>query len=273
MNIAQKAWWWLSGDGASYSSDANTVFTNIGGTLSTPVKNAIATFVDAEVAAGRWSQLDVFQIWGTALGSESQGLKNWKSSTDFHATNPNGHTATAQGYDFAGSGTSGILTGYNPTTGTNWTATNAMIGIYVRTNDSTADQKNLLGIGTGTVGWTQRTVASRLDFMGAVINAVGTAQKTVYANGWEQGLWTAEEEIVAAGPQYTQRIRKNGVDLGLGSGAVPVELNNSFYIGGLNNSTTPYDGVITGFFAGAKFASVSNFYTNYLTLLTSLGIV
>lgn len=263
--------WWIGG-GASYSAEAQAVFTNIGGTLSTSVKNAIATFVDAEVAAGRWTtHLDVFQLYGTALGSEAQGLKNWISSS-FTATNPNGHTAGVTGYDFSGSGTSGVLTNYNPTTGSKWTSTNSLLGVYVNRNDSTADQKILLGFTNSANVWYQRTVANRLDFLGTVMNNVGTAQKTTYASGWEQGLWTGQLEFVAS--NYQARYYKNGTDIGPGTGVpTPTETNTAIVVGGINTTATPFDGVLSAFYAGAGTGfNVAAFYTNFNTLITALGV-
>jgi len=118
MDLIQWNWWLNNGVSGGYSPAAEAVFTNIGGTLSDTVKGHIATFVDAEVLAGRWTNnLDVFQLWGTALGTEAQGLKNWISASH-PATNPKPETATVNGYDMSGSGVGGVLTGYNPTTGT-----------------------------------------------------------------------------------------------------------------------------------------------------------
>lgn len=264
---------WFLDTGESYSTEAQAVFTNIGGTLSTSVKDAIATFVDAEVAAGRWTTyLDVFQLYGTALGSEAQGLKNWISSS-YTATNPNGHTAGVTGYDFSGSGTSGVSTGYNPTTGSKWTSTNAIQGVYVNRNDSTADQKILLGFTNTSNVWYQRTTSNRLDFLGTTMNGAGNAQKTTYASGWEQGLWSSKFEVLV-GPAYLQRIFKNGSDLGLGSSSASVsETNATIFIGGVNSSTSPFDGVISAYYAGAGTGfDVSDFYTNFNTLITTLGV-
>lgn len=262
----------INSDTGGYSSEAQTVFTNIGGTLSTSVKNAIAAFVDAEVAAGRWTTyLDVFQLYGTALGSESQGLKNWISSS-FTATNPNGHTAGVTGYDFSGSGTSGVSTGYNPTTGSKWTATNAIQGVYVNRNDSTGDQNILLGFTNTSNVWYQRTIASRLDFLGPTMNSVPVRQITSYPNGWEQGLWTSRLEF-ESGSSYRQRVYKNGNDLGTLTAGVPSETNATIFIGGVNSSSTPFDGVISAYYAGAGTGfNISGFYTNFLTLITTLGV-
>lgn len=269
MDLAVKQWW--LGGGASYSADAQAVFTNIGGTLTTSVKNAIATFVDAEVAAGRWTtHLDVFQLYGTALGSEAQGLKNWISSS-YTATNPNGHTATVNGYDFSGSGTSGVLTNYNPTTGAKYTATNATQMVYVNRNDSTADQKVLLGY-SGIDGWYQRTVASRLDFLQVVNNNLAAVQVAGYANGYTQGLYEGILEDVGGG-SYRIRFYQNGSSIGVSGSSVPTELNQSMIVGGKNNTSTPFDGVISCYAAGAGTGfSASEFYTNFLTLITALGV-
>lgn len=261
--------WWIAG--ASYSAEAQAVFTNIGGALSTSVKNAIAAFVDAEVAAGRWTtHLDVFQLYGTALGSESQGLKNWISSS-FTATNPNGHTAGVTGYDFSGSGTSGLSTGYNPTTGTKWTSTNAIQGVYVNRNDSTTDQRVLLGFTSTANVWFQRTVANRLDFIGTTMNNAPTRQITSYPSGWEQGLWTSRIELDTG--NYKQRVFKNGTDLGAGSTNVTSETNATILLGGINTSANQYDGVISAYYAGAGTGfDVAAFYTNFNTLITALGV-
>lgn len=264
---------WRIGSGTSYSADAQAVFTNIGGTLSTSVKNAIATFVDAEVAAGRWTNyLDVFQLWGTALGSEAQGLKNWISSS-FNATNTNGVTATVNGYDFLGSpATQEMTTGYNPTNGTKWTALNAIQGVYVNRNDTTTDQLVILR-SSGANYWYQRTASSRLDFINGSMNGAQTRQIVTYASGWEQGLWTSKQ-VLNTGPNfYGQQIYKNGTDLGTaGAGTTTVETNTEILIGGPTGGLQ-FNGVLSGYYAGAGTGfDVSAFYTNYLTLITALGI-
>lgn len=267
----KKLWSFINSGGAGYSSAAQSVFTNIGGSLSGAVKTAIAAFVDAEVAAGRWTNnLDVFQLYGTALGSEAQGLKNWISSS-FTATNPNGHTATVNGYDFAGSGTSGVLTNYNPTTGTLYTASNAMQGVYLNRNDSSTDQKVILGY-SGIDGWYQRTVASRLDFNNVVTNNLGAVQVAGYASGYTQGLYVGAVEV-EINPNYRMRIYKDGTSVGLGSASIPTELNQSMMIGGRGAGGAPFDGVLSCYFAGAGASfSQSQFFTNFSTLITALGV-
>lgn len=263
--------WWLDGVGASYSADAEAVFTNIGGTLSTSVKDAIAIFVDAEVAAGRWTtHLDVFQLYGTALGSEAQGLKNWISSS-YAATNPKPETATVNGYDMSGSGTGGVLTGYNPTTGAKWTSTNAIQGIYVNRNDSTTDQRHLMGYGGSTTAWWQRTVASRLDFSPPGMNSLPAVQVAGYANGYTQGLYTCKEEFSAT--NYRQLAYRNDTLVGTGAVGPPTEINSEIRVGGRGDTATPFDGVLSCYFAGAGNGfDVSAFYSNFLTLITSLGV-
>ena len=261
--------WWIGG--ASYSAAAQTVFTNIGGTLSPSVKNAIATFVDAEVAAGRWSNLDVFQLYGTALGSEAQGLKNWVSSS-FAATNPNGLTASVNGYTFAAS-SSGILTNYNGTTGTNWTSTNAFMGAYVNSNGSTTDQRLLIGNSASTAVWYQRTVASRLDFINSAgFNGLATIQLAGYANGFTQGLYC--EKQIGSGASTAAELYKDGSLVATSSTTSPVESNVSYYIGGQSGGGgAPWVGVLSAFVAGSGSGfSVPQFSSNFLTLITTLGV-
>lgn len=257
-----------------YSPAALDVFTNIGGSLSDPVKDAIAAFVDAEVLGGRWTNhLDVFQLWGTALGSEAQGLRNWIQD-DFHATNPKPETATINGYDMSGSGVGGIITGYNPTNGAKWTATNAMHGIYVNRRDSTGDQRTIMGNGSGAAStlWTQRTVASRLDFNNVGMNNVGTLQISGYPNGFNQGLYTSVLEFSVS--NYRQRVYENGVSIGTpGAPAASTELNFTIRVGGRGDSSNPWDGVLSVYFAGAGNGfNVADFYTNLNTLLIALGV-
>lgn len=264
--------WWIGG--ASYSAAAQSVFTNIGGTLSASVKNAIATFVDAEVAAGRWTNhLDVFQLYGTALGSESQGLKNWISSS-YTATNPNGHTATVNGYDLPGtaSATSFILTNYNPTTGAKYTSTDATQMIYINRNDSSVDYKVLLGY-SGNDGWYQRTVASRLDFHQSVNNNLPTSQIAGYANGFTQGLYQGIVED-AGGGNYRIRFYQNGSSIVLSGTGIPTELNQSLIVGGRGVAGGgAFDGIVSCYAAGAGTGfSASGFYTNFNTLITALGV-
>lgn len=264
--------WLNSGDGTGYSIPAQTVFTNIGGSLSDAVKNAIATFVDAEVAAGRWTNnLDVFQLWGTALGSEAQGLKNWISSS-FNATNPKPETATINGYDMSGSGVGGIPTGYNPTTGTKWTATNAIHGVYVNRRDSTADQRYILGCAPSTGAWQQRTVASRLDFLAAGMNSVPGAQIVGYANGYNQALYTARLVFVS-GSNYKQEIYENGTKIGESAAGTVSEINSEIRVGGRGDTSSPWDGVLSAYYAGAGTGfDISAFNTNFQTLITALGV-
>lgn len=262
--------WWIGG--ASYSAEAQAVFTNIGGTLSTSVKNAIAAFVDAEVAAGRWTtHLDVFQLYGTALGSESQGLKNWISSS-YTAQNNDSYTASANGYLMNTVNHKGVATNYNPTTGTKWTQTNAIHGVYVNRNDSTTDQRVLLGYTSNNM-WYQRTVASRLDFLAPGMNNLNVCQVAGYANGYTQGLYTSVQEISGGGPNYLQRIYVNGSSVGTGTASLPTELNQSILVGGIGGTGAPFQGILSCYFAGAGTGfSVSGFYTNFLTLITTLGV-
>jgi len=264
--------WLMDGNGGSgYSAAAEAVFTNIGGTLSDTVKGHIATFVDAEVTAGRWTNnLDVFQVWGTALGSEAQGLKNWISAS-YPATNPKPETATVNGYDMSGSGVGGVLTGYNPTTGALWTSTNAIHGVYVNRNDSSADQKHVMGYGGSTTAWWQRTGASRLDFLAPGMNSLTGVQVAGFASGYTQGLYTVKEEFSVT--NYRQLVYRNDTLVGTGAVAAPVEINAEIRVGGRGDSSTPFDGVLSAYFAGAGTGfDVAAFYANFLTLITNLGV-
>lgn len=242
-----------------YSASAQAVIDLMTG-LSTDQKNAIADFVDVQVASGNWALLDVFQFY--ALGS-TNGLKDWKGI--YNATNPNGYSFVSGGVDIPGSGT-GIVTNYNPATGVKWQTRNAVEGAYVYSNDSITDQNTLIG---GIAGGylVQRTSASRLDF---TINAA-IRQIVTYPNGWETGLWTAVLEQDTTFEKV--RVFKNGVDLGVGNSYTAVERNDTVRVGGKGSGFVAHDGIISGYYAGAGDGfNVPNFATSYTQLLSALGL-
>ncbi len=74
MDLKKKFQWWAGG--SSYSATAQAVFANMPDALTTPVKNAIAAFVDSQVLSGNWNLLIDFVYGG--LNTQANSLKGFK---------------------------------------------------------------------------------------------------------------------------------------------------------------------------------------------------
>jgi len=84
-------------------------------------------------------------------------------------------------------------------------------------------------------------------------------------------LYTVKEEFSVS--NYRQLVYRNDTLIGTGTIAAPTEINAEIRVGGRGDSSTPFDGVLSVYFAGAGNGfDVAAFYANFLTLITNLGV-
>ena len=251
----------ISGGGFSPTSQA--VLDRLSG-LTTPQQTAIAAFVDSQASAeggsGNWELIKEMFFFG-ALGAANAPI-GWKAIT---GTN-NGATYTADGYSF--NGTSDYFdTLYNPSVDTGlFTLEDALAGVYCKTNNSTGN-KTLSGAGPEQTYL--RQTGTQLQYP---VNIT-----TTQPNRPEESSFAADSLYVAtrAGGDWT--LYKNAVAFPMQTGATEGLTNANFTVGARRTPVPSivdhWDGTLTAAIYGAAVGfNHSNFYSNFQTLLTALGI-
>jgi hypothetical protein len=132
MSIVKKIWW-LGGE--SFSPDAQAVFDIMPNAINSPVKNAMATFIDSQVTAGNWAKVLDFVYLG--LNTSNNSYKGWKNQI---TCTPVGGVYWFKYDGLYSTGASGayVRTGIIPSTLTGASLNNFGIGAYIKEMRSTS---------------------------------------------------------------------------------------------------------------------------------------
>lgn len=127
------------GSGAQYSSSAQAVFAQMPDAMPAQLKNAIATFVDDQVAAGNWSKIIDFGYFG--MNTEANSFKSFKgiATPVNHGTQWNIYSSiTTDG------ASSYVDLGFIPNNVSSFALNDCGIGTYVQVNQSQGATSNAL---------------------------------------------------------------------------------------------------------------------------------
>lgn len=248
--------------GAAYSPAAQAVFSLMSG-LTTGEKDAMAAFIDSQVASGNWDLLGCYQDY--ELLTFANARIDWKGNFNGEASLVSGTSQVPkQGLAFTGSQTRGFSTGYNPNSDAKWFNNNAIIGCYVRNNGSTDDQRAIIGGSGGTLIMWQRTVASRLDFL--LINNL-SKQAGSHPNGFLSNThYTVTQRVTNTIEPF-----ENTTSLGTATGTA-AKTNTSIFVGGRADGGANFLGTIGCYYAGTGVGfDIANFITNRNILIAALA--
>ena len=136
---------------AGYSSEAQQFIDRLNPDPGTTRKDLYAELIDALVAAGAWTGIDVLQVY--AADSEANAVRNLKSATP-SATPVNSPTFTIdEGYTGAFVGGKYVNTGFNASTfGGNYTQNAACLGAWSLT--ATLGNEGIVGGFSAATGQT-----------------------------------------------------------------------------------------------------------------------
>ena len=239
---------------AGFSPEAQAVINRMTG-LTNDEKNAIATFVDAEVLNGNYALYDEFWCYG--LTTAANALTGWLTKT---ATN-NGATKTVNGFSFDG------ITDY---VDTNFTP--SIDAVKFTSSDCLAGAYQYQKIGDGCVFGSFQSAPNRVtQLFNFSINAAAINAPI----GIDSGILADNTLAVLSRPD--NKLYKNGVSANMLSATEAALTSIPFYVGCRNSNGSPANfsgGVISTFIIGAGngFNHLGH-NTNINTLLTSLGAI
>lgn len=246
---------------AGYSAAAQAVIDRMSG-LAAGEADAIAVFVDAEVANGNWALIDEFFCFG--LTSEANALTGWISKT---ATN-NGATKVSTGFSFVSASSQYIDSNFNPSTdGNNYTLNDALIGSYIY-------EDNVTGNIASAISFAAPFSSIRLNSSAKVIR-INDNVNLSFADNINKALLVASRTASNARHVYVNGVNSNS-DAQVSASPVcdqviPIGANQPAAGGGKNFF---FEGILSSFIIGAAIGfNHSAHNTNLTTLLTSLGVL
>lgn len=268
----------ISANGQFVSPEAQYVLDLMTGLTQTE-SDAIVSFVNSEVSAGRWgtdaasytdSLYDVF--WCFGLTTEANALICWHPNNIITAIN-NGATKVSDGFDFSPGENDFLNSGYNPTAnGVNYALNDMAVNFFVKRNDNTTGSQGSIGVldAGNSTRLLQQPANSRMRPYGNGSANANFTSETFFANDSDYGVVRINATQI--------NIYKNGTQLqapvGQASTAIP---NLPIYIGGVNTNGIYGDG-FEGVLSSFKVSSAVGFNhtaynSNLNTLLTSLGVL
>ena len=248
-----------------YSPTAQFTLNRLSG-LTVDQSDNIAKFIDSQAGAeggsGNWEKFKVFFFFG-ALGASNAPI-GWLLKTGSN----NGATYTNDGYSFSGGPDEYFDTMYNPTSDPGlYTVNDCLLMCYVKTNDNTLTNKTIVGAANGF---------SYLRQTGTVIQyPTNTSNQP---NNNDEGAFAADSLYTTTRDGTTVRLFKNTTEaLPTGTDVGGQLTSNNFAVGarrsGADTIVDEYEGTITMVAFGSQAGfNLSNFKSNFDTLLTDLGI-
>jgi hypothetical protein len=225
--------WWMGG--VSYSAEAQAVFTNMPDVLPNGVKQAIATYVDAEVASGNWDLIVDFGYLG--LNTQANSLKGFKN-----VANPSLTNAVWNSYEKVScNGTNAYINwGFIPNNIAAFQLNNCALGVHIDVNQHTAaaDLFGCIEVGTNTRQIDMAQSGSAGSTLTARINA-GNSNTTyssdnIFDNGARYAVRRTASNATA--------ILKAGTVLATGTTASVAKAQIAPFIGARNQDGTPSAG-------------------------------
>lgn len=249
----------------TFSAEAQAVIDLMTGLTGTE-KNAIATFVDAEVLNGNWnSNYDEFYCFG--LVTEANALVGWKGIKT--ATN-NGATKTANGFVFDGT-SDWINSNWAPSVdGVKFTLDDALSGVFLYDGASLATNDLLFGTNDTVKGARVRinhSSANQLKW--AVNNNTVVGNKTFKDSNISY--------MVARLATNSARLYENAIIIETTAGISTALADFSIAIAARNQDDVIGNFALctlSSFIVGSQIGfDHSGFNTNLNTLLTDLGVI
>ncbi len=263
LSKKQKDWWLAE----AFSSEAQAVFDLMPTDPPPALKNAMAIFIDSQVASGNFALLDVFQFYG--MDTEANALIDWIGTID--AINVNSTTFVANNFFSPDGATKYINAGFTPTIhGSNFVRNSAVLGAYLVAN-RTAGNKTFLGELTSTPGTRRDYVRKNAGNIIWQVNADGN--EAFAADYIDESLY-----LIFRTGSVTGDLFRNAVSIDPISDASLAPLSDKpSFIGALNNDGSAAeftDCDVACFVAGGGAGfDQSNFFNNLLIMLQTLGII
>ena len=245
----------------TYSNEAQAVIDRMTG-LTVPQSDAIAAFVDAEVANGNWALTD--EMYCFALGA-TNGVRGWKAING----SLTGGTFTANGLSFGAGEAAYFDTGVDAAAATNYGDTNGTISEHIQEYTYTGSSTSrLMGVDDGTdirlqvPGSGSPDLTFRVNSKGDAIAVVSQAQiaPSLHTLQLVGGTLTYYLNDVADATTSTGSSAPSG---------------QTIYLGIANNAGAPFSTcrahVVTSWHIGGVI-DITAFKANLDTLHTALGV-
>lgn len=212
------------------SAEYDTVYS----AMTTKPTGDTATWQDDMVysldSAGYFDRMDVLYIFATTDNGNSEALINWIHPGTYNATNVSSTSWTAL-EGFTGDGAADYLnTNYNPSTGTNnFVLNSGTLGIYIRTNVTTAGMTDIGARNGGTDG---RSFLQATNGTNANIN-INQGSSFDSGNTNSNGFY-----IMTRTGATTLILYENGSAIATGATPSDELTNRDIYIGATNDAGT-----------------------------------
>jgi len=237
------------------------------------MEDALAVFVDAEVANGNWgtnasnytdSLYDCFWLFG-GVNSDVNALADLHQVLKLTAIN-NLAVRTSDGWTFDGTGQH-VDTTYNPnTSGVNLSLNDALFGLFVKDIVSPSTDQFIAGASQGS---------PRFKFRNQVTNIVHPINSSITSGDSSGGIVDDTLYVSSRITSTSIRLFKDGVGGSVSTNVTNSVTNANVFLGKVNGfEALFFDGTLSACILGGGVGfDQSGFNTNLRTMLTSLGVL